>query len=64
MQLTGPHSIGFVVVAAAAGLATGLGLATRVSRGLGALVALPNVPNTLVIALSAAAAWLFRQAAG
>ncbi len=35
--------IGFVVVAAAAGLVTGLRLATRVSRGLGALVAVPNL---------------------
>ena len=33
----------FIVVGALAGFATGVRLATRVSRGLGALVAAPNL---------------------
>ncbi len=35
--------IGFIVIAALAGLGTGLSIAHRVSRGLGALVAIPNL---------------------
>lgn len=35
--------IAFIVIAAAAGLLTGVGIAGRVSRGLGATIAVPNL---------------------